>query len=67
MRPIFPESHYVERIEDLLRIHTGTSAGPVRERARSLLIEILEEEVRLILDLDCVLAAAVREGSIGSA
>lgn len=60
MRSIFPETHYVERIDDLIHIIAGPAAGPIRERVRALLIEIFEQ-VRFVLDLDLLMKAELRQ------
>lgn len=48
VRPGFPESQYVERIEDLLRILNERTKGPIGERARELAVEVLQHVPELL-------------------
>lgn len=65
MRPTFPEQHFIERIEDLIRIQVAAAAGPVRERLRALLVELVEY-VPPLLDLNLLLKVELRNQSLNT-
>ena len=66
MRPAFPESQYVERIEDLLRILNEQTKGPVGERTRELTVEILGHVPELI-ELPFLIEYELRKQSVNIA
>jgi hypothetical protein len=65
MRPTFPEQHLVERIEDLIRIQVAAAAGPIRERLRALVVELVEYVPRL-LDLNLLIKVELQNQSLNT-